>query len=143
MDGVASSLHLQIVWTQPLIEHTDRTCSIFLGKIFQYKPWDGLFDSRLDRIFFALFVLAAAGLWRVDRGLALLALPLGLLPAMSVSFMAYSRYLAVVIPFVVFYGLLLARLSRLSHLIAPVLLFLSLAVQMIFLLLFINNHWVA
>lgn len=79
----------------------------------------------------------------MDRGLALLALPVGLLPAMSVSFMAYSRYLAVVIPFVVFYGLLLAWLSRLSHLIAPVLLFLSLAVQMIFLLLFINNHWVA
>lgn len=115
----------------------------FVNSLFNFGVWHGFFDSRLDRAFFIAFVVACAGLARLDPSLLLLAIPLGLIPALGVSFMAYSRYLAVVFPVFLFYGYVLARLSRFSPILTPVLLSLSFAIQMLFLVLFSNNYWVA
>ena len=57
----------------------------------------GFLDSALDRVWFVMFLACLPRLWRIDRTLFFLALPLGVVPALT-SFMSYTRYLAVVFP---------------------------------------------
>jgi len=66
----------------------------FLGAGSFHAP----LDSFVDRFFFAAFVLACVRLWKTDKTAFAFALPMGLIPAMSVSFWGYTRYLVAAIP---------------------------------------------
>lgn len=70
-----------------------------LSNFFTTVRLHGFTDSALDRVAFVLFLLALVGLVRRGRtDLVSWALPFGLVPAMTVKFMAYTRYLSVVFP---------------------------------------------
>lgn len=74
----------------------------FAGALFAspLQP-HGYLDSALDRLFFAAFLPVALLLawdWRRRPAEAGYALPMGLVPAMTVKLMAFTRYLGVVFP---------------------------------------------
>lgn len=60
--------------------------------------WDGMEDAVWDRVLFVLFLAGLPLIWRVNRTWFWYALPMGLVPALTSSFMSFRRYLLVVVP---------------------------------------------
>lgn len=60
--------------------------------------WDGMEDAVWDRALFVLFLAGLPLIWRVNRTWFWYALPMGLVPALTSSFMSFRRYLLVVVP---------------------------------------------
>lgn len=112
----------------------------FLQSFFAIDSLHGMKGSFFDRIWFLLFCSCLWGTWRIHPLLFWFALPMGLIPAMTVSFMAYMRYLLVVFPFFMVLGQKLAKLSNPFG--RPVILAALFALQVLFLLRHINNFWV-
>ncbi|MFI5346704.1 MAG: mannosyltransferase family protein [Elusimicrobiota bacterium] len=98
-------------------------------------------DSAVDRVFFVGFVLACVRLWKTDKTLLAFALPLGLIPAMTVSFCGYTRYLLGAVPVFLAAGdWFAASQKRRAWLwLTASALF---AVQVVFLFRHINYYWV-
>jgi hypothetical protein len=97
--------------------------------------------SVLDRAAFVAFLLSLPWLWRRHRLWFWLALPMGLVPAISNHFMSFARYLLVVFPVFAPAGAALARPSR-----RPLLALLAgagLALQVVLLLRHAYYHWVS
>jgi hypothetical protein len=97
--------------------------------------------SVLDRAAFAAFVAGLPWLWRHHRLWFWLALPMGLVPAISNHFMSFARYLLVVFPVFAAAGAGLARPSRRPLLV--LLAGLGLALQVVLLLRHAYYHWVS
>lgn len=97
-------------------------------------------DSLADRLFFVAFLAACVRLWRTDRAALAFALPLGLIPAVSVSFWGCTRYLVAALPaFLAAGDWFAAKEGRRPWL------WLALAglgaVQVVFVFRHINNYW--
>lgn len=97
-------------------------------------------DSFADRFFFAAFVLACVRLWKMDTALFAFALPMGLIPAMTVSFCGYTRYLAVAVPVFLAAGDWFASKKERKGWLWLTLAGLW-AVQIVFVFRHINNYW--
>jgi hypothetical protein len=71
----------------------------FLWELFGSTIWfHSSGPSAIDRIWFLGFCVALVPLWKRSRLYFWLALPLGLIPAVTLSFMAFTRYVAVIFP---------------------------------------------
>lgn len=112
----------------------------FIRSFFDIDSLHGMEGSVLDRIWFIVFCASLMGVWRIHPLLFWYALPMGLIPAMTVSFMAYMRYLLVVFPVFMLWGVRLARMR--NSLGQAVILAGLFALQILFLLRHINNFWV-
>ncbi len=100
----------------------------------------GMLDGAIDRACFLLYAACLAGVWKLNKTYFVYALLIGLFPAAVGGLMAYNRYLAVVFPiFIVMAGVLSppGRKFWLCFFLAALF-----SCQMIFLLRFVNNHWV-
>jgi hypothetical protein len=113
----------------------------FLRALAHVGSFHGPLDSFVDRFFFIGFALACVRLWRTDKTLFFFALPLGLVPAMTVSFCGYTRYLLAAVPVFLAAGDWFAEAeARRGWLwLTASALF---AVQVVFLFRHINNYWV-
>ena len=112
----------------------------FLAAFVHVAPGHAYLTSPLDRLTFLWFLLGMGLLlrdWRREAPLLLYGLPLGLVPAMTVKFMAYNRYLLVVFP--VFYatGWLLERKPGWGWVVLPA----SGGLQVLLFLRHINHFW--
>lgn len=112
-------------------------------EFFHLERWHGWVGSFFDRFFFVIFLAGVVGLFFIDWRLAVLALPLGIIPATSIKFISTIRYIILIVPVFVVYGKVLARLAQKSPILVPLLLLMGFALQLIFLLRFVNNFWVA
>ncbi|MBF0572037.1 MAG: glycosyltransferase family 39 protein [Candidatus Omnitrophica bacterium] len=120
-----------------------------IGNIFDLHSWflrnfvhikfafHGFTTSSIDRLFFCSFLLL---LWPMckdlDKTLFFYAVVICLIPALSDSFMAYSRY---VLPAFPLFIVLAKRLNNKSYFLA-LLMFVS---QLVFLLAHSLNYWIA
>jgi hypothetical protein len=113
----------------------------FTHTFFQPLHIHGVFDSFIDRVWFVWFLASLYFIWRRDRTLFAYSFVMGLVPAMTVSMMAYTRYMLVVIPvFITAAGFFETDRRRLFF---PILLAVLFGLQLIFLILQINCYWVA
>lgn len=100
----------------------------------------GYLNSALDRLWFLWFAAALFFLWKRNKTYFIYALAMGLVPAMSLSFMAYTRYFLVVFPvFVVTAELFVKNKNGAWLWLTCAVLF---SLQIIFLLRHVNNYWV-
>ncbi|MDE2512172.1 MAG: hypothetical protein KGL74_13690 [Elusimicrobia bacterium] len=113
----------------------------FLRALAGVGSFHGPLDSAVDRLFFVAFVLACVRLWRTDKTLFAFALPLGLIPATTVSFWGFTRYLLAAVPVFLAAGDWFAASERRKGWLwlTAASLF---AVQVLFLFRHINNYWV-
>jgi hypothetical protein len=112
----------------------------FLRELANVTVFHGLLGSLVDRVWFALFLIGLPLVWRKNKDLFFYALPVGLVPAMTVSLMAFTRYALVVFPVFMAFGAALSGERRRAWLLQIcALLFI---VQIFFLVMHINNMWV-
>lgn len=97
-------------------------------------------DSFVDRFFFVVFLAACVRLWKTDKTLFAFALPLGLIPAASVSFWGCTRYLVAAVPAFLAAGDWFAAKPRRKAWLWTAVAGLS-ALQVVFLFRHINNYW--
>jgi hypothetical protein len=114
----------------------------FLGNLFSPVQFShSITNSVLDRLWFVWFVLTLYSTLKINSTYFVYALFMGLVPAMTSSFMSYTRYIAVVFP------CFLATAKVLSKIEPDYWLWLVLAVlfsiQVIFLIRHVNFFWVA
>jgi hypothetical protein len=103
------------------------------------KPWHGLLDSVLDRLWFVVLLLSLFKIWRMDRCYFWLSLLLGVFPVMTGTFWSYTRFLVVVFPVFIAGADILSRdrWKRFSWTVVAVLF----SQQVLFLIRHINNLW--
>lgn len=70
----------------------------FIQSVFVPLQLHGSVDSAIDRFFFVCFVAALFPLYRFSKVCFACAVAVGLIPAVTNSFMSYTRFLAVVFP---------------------------------------------
>lgn len=70
----------------------------FVMAFLNIGAWHGFWNSALDRAVFVVFLATLWPLWRRSRLWFVFALPLGLMPAMTVAFMSFTRYALIVFP---------------------------------------------
>lgn len=100
-----------------------------------------LFNSPFDRVWFIFVVVGLSFLFRMDKLFFIYALPMGIFPAVTASFVSYTRYVAVIFPLFIVFGVLSARPGRRRLYWGTVL---TMAViQVFFIILHINSYWVA
>ncbi len=114
----------------------------FLSQLFTPLELHGYLDSGIDRLMFAWFLLGLVLLAlraRREAEWLVYALPLGLVPAMTVKFMAYTRYLVVVFPIFAISAVWLVRRDKgaWAWALVPALGFL----QLLLLLRHFNHYW--
>ena len=125
--------------------HPPTIANIFdpLGFAREFLRVDGVhvyFGSFIDRIWFVVFAAALIPLWRRDRLAFAYALPLGLVPALSLTLVSYTRHFLLVLPV---FALIGAYLCDEKHRWALwVTLGALLSLQTLFLVLHVNNYWV-
>lgn len=112
----------------------------FLSAFFSIDLMHTFLESPLDRIWFLLFVLSLVSLFKRNRTLFWFALPMGIIPAMTVQLMAFTRYLLIIFPVFMVYGTFLSE--KTSPLIKKVLILVLVLLQHLFLILHTNNYWV-
>lgn len=114
----------------------------FVGALFSPVRFSHtIINSVIDRLWFVWFVLALYFTWKINSIYFVYALFMGLVPAMTSSFMSYTRYIAIVFP------LFLATAKMFSNIQRDYWLWLAVAVlfsiQIIFLIRHVNFLWVA
>ncbi|MBI3553625.1 MAG: hypothetical protein HY077_14100 [Elusimicrobia bacterium] len=70
----------------------------FAATFFHVTAWHGTSGSLMERLLFVMFLCCLPALWKRDRLLFLYALPMGLVPAISLSLVSYTRHLLLVFP---------------------------------------------
>jgi hypothetical protein len=114
----------------------------FVGNLFSTVRFShNVTNSVFDRLWFVWFVLMLYPTVKINSTYFVYALFMGLVPAMTSSFMSYTRYMAIVFP------LFLATASIFSKIQPDYWLWLVIAVlfsiQIIFLIRHVNFFWVA
>lgn len=112
----------------------------FAAEFFRVRAVHDYYGSLIDRLWFVVFAAALIPLWRRDRLGFAYALPLGLVPALSLTLVSYTRHFLLVLPVFVVGGALLSDERRRWALWTTLAALLSL--QTLFLVLHINNYWV-
>jgi hypothetical protein len=112
----------------------------FLRSFANAASVHGYADSAIDRSWFVLWAASLIPLWRKDRLLFAYALPMGLVPAMTLGFVGYTRQFVLVFPMFALWGGLLSGSGRKWFL--AVCLGALTSLQAIFLFMHINNYWV-
>lgn len=112
----------------------------FLRSFLNVRSFHGYTSSVFDRLCFLLLLATLVRLWTTKPALLLYALPVGVWPAMTVSFMSYSRYLAVIFPAFLVAADWLAPAARRD--LRWMVLALLLSLQALALVLHVNNYWV-
>jgi hypothetical protein len=97
-------------------------------------------SGGLDRVLFLVYAALLVPLWRRDKSELAWALALGMIPAVTMSLMAFTRYLAVIFPLFVLAGGWLAEPEQSGRRIRA--LAFCAGLQAIFFYLHVNNHWV-
>jgi hypothetical protein len=97
-------------------------------------------SGGLDRVLFLVYAALLIPLWRRDKSEFAWALVLGMIPAVTMSLMAFTRYLAVIFPVFVVAGGWLAEPEQRGRRIRA--LAFCAGLQAIFFYLHVNNHWV-
>jgi hypothetical protein len=99
----------------------------------------GFLGSAIDRVWFLLFCASLPLIWKVNKEWFSYSLLMGLIPAMTLSFTSFTRYVLVIFPvFVVFSNLLFTGgREKWSYLLMAALF----GVQVIFIVLHINDYW--
>lgn len=100
----------------------------------------GIADSGLDRAMFLIFALGLIPLWRMNRSWFLFVVVVGLVPAVSILFMSFSRHILAAFPLLVVLAVPLAGEKR--RYLRWFLIGLFLTLQVVLLLLHTNNYWV-
>lgn len=100
----------------------------------------GFLDSAIDRFWFVLLLAVLYPIWRLDRGYFFFCLGTGILPAMTGSFLSYTRFFLLVFPVFIVLGKLLANEKARGLKWASLALLFTL--QLLFLLRHSNNFWV-
>ena len=112
----------------------------FLRSFANATSVHGYADSFIDRTWFVLWAASLAPLWRMDRLSFVYALPMGLVPAMTLDFVGYTRQFLLVFPMFILWGRLLSAEERKWSLAAC--LGALLPLQTVFLFMHVNNYWV-
>lgn len=84
----------------------------FIAAFFTPATWYDRNATVLDRLVFLLIVSTLPVLWRQDKSLAVWTVALGILPAMSGTFTALTRYASCAFPMFVALGLVINRRPR-------------------------------
>ncbi len=112
----------------------------FIAAFFNVTAWHGTSGSLMERLWFVLFAGCLPALWKRDRLLFLYALPMGLVPAVTLSFISYTRHLLLVFPVFI---VLAEHLNRRGNALRWTLLSAAWILQIILLTMHANNYWVA
>lgn len=70
----------------------------FFSALLAVGSFDGVTDALLDRLFFILCLASLPAVWRLNRIWFWFILAAGIVPAMTVLFMSYRRYVVVCFP---------------------------------------------
>lgn len=112
----------------------------FLGRFFHVEALHDVDGSLIDRIMFVWYFLGLISLLlKREFELFFLALPFGLVPAMSLGLMSFTRYVSVVFPMFVITGSLF-NLEKRPRVFWSVVV-LNLLIQYLFLVRHINALW--
>jgi len=111
----------------------------FLGSFLKGVKLGGILDSIFDRIFFVIFLMTLPLVYRMNKTWFVFSLMMGLIPAVTNSFVSYTRYVAVVFPLFVVAGQYFATPEMKPW--RGLALAASLGLQLLFILLHSNNYW--
>ncbi len=111
----------------------------FARGFFEVTTWHGFMGSLLDRIGFLLLLYALPALWRRGRDLLAWTLMLGVVPAMSGTFVSFLRFESCVFPVFLAWALFFTGRRRRWPLAGS--LALSLLLHGILLWRFVNYRW--
>jgi hypothetical protein len=96
-------------------------------------------NSSVDRAIFLLLLPFIIGTWRLDKAMFAFSVLLGIVPAMTGTFMSYSRFAAVLIPVFIVIAQALSKAGRIGQALVLAVFFM---VQVLFLLMHSNSFWV-
>ncbi len=113
----------------------------FFFTLISPRELHGFGTSYLDRTCFVIFLASLVPPWRIKTSEGIYAAIAGIIPAVTVSFMSFQRYLSVVFPLFVIWALLLES-ERIKYVRWFILLFLF-SIQLVFIIRHINYKWVA
>lgn len=111
----------------------------FVNAIFQVTAWHGFTGSVLDRLGFLLVLYAVPMLWGPGKDLLVWLLVLGVVPAMSGTFVSFVRFESCAFPVFLGWAVLFTELKRRWPL--GVFLALNLALHGLLLWRFLNYRW--
>jgi len=115
--------------------------AFFQALISPQQQTYGFMNAVWDRVWFIWFCVTLWPLYKRDREMFAYALVMGLVPAMTASFMSYTRYVLMVFPTFIMTAELLAPPRRNAFFAVTLALFFTL--QILFLIRHINFYWVA
>lgn len=114
--------------------------SEFLRSLSTILAFHSHTGSFLDRAWFLLGCACLPSLWRDDRVLFWYALPMLLVPAMTLSFVSFARHFILAFPVFLVAGKILSRKE--NPWLKPLLLGALLALQTVFMIMHVNSDWV-
>jgi Gpi18-like mannosyltransferase len=113
----------------------------FAGEFFSVGTSHDFFHSPVDRLWFVLSIVGLCLLFKLDRILFFYALAITIVPAVTASFMSFTRYAAVIFPIFIAYGVyFIERRRRIAFMVT---LSIMVIIHVIFAFLHMNNYWVA
>jgi hypothetical protein len=112
----------------------------FIKLLFAPLKIHGILDSAIDRFWFIYFLCSLWPLWKKDRCYFAFALPLGIVPAMTISFMSFTRFALVIFPLFIITADRFIKEDRKYWLYAV--LFVLFSIKILFLILHVNYQWV-
>jgi hypothetical protein len=111
----------------------------FIKSLYGPTQVHGFIGSVIDRIWFLLFCASLPFIWKMNKEWFSYSLLMGLVPAMTLSFVSFTRYVMVIFPvFIVSAHLFSAEWRERWFYLLLASLF---GMQVIFLTLHINNYW--
>jgi hypothetical protein len=110
----------------------------FLGELFMLVPT--VVTTVYDRLSFVLFVAALIAMWKTERMYFWYALPMGLIPAMSLSLSGFTRHVTMVFPVFIVVGIWMCNSRYRDYIVVAAAGMLVLQITLF--LLHINNYWV-
>ncbi|MCP5528095.1 MAG: hypothetical protein H7A47_14985 [Verrucomicrobiales bacterium] len=113
--------------------------SKFIAGFFRYSEWHAFSGSLLDRLAFLLLLNAIPSLWRVGKDLLVWVYALGVIPAMSGTFVSFVRFEACAFP--VFIGWAVMLLGWRGRWPAAVFLIVNVLLHGVLLWQFVNFRW--
>lgn len=111
----------------------------FVVSLFQFSTWHGFTGSLLDRLAFLFLLKAIPSLWRAGKDLLVWVYALGIVPAMSGTFVSFVRFESCAFP--VFLGWAVLLLGLRARWPRVVLVTASASVQGLLLWRFVNFQW--
>ena len=113
----------------------------FVKSFFVSLEFHDYSNSPVDRVWFVWFLATLPFIWKRSKTLFFFAFFVGLIPAMTLNFVAYTRYFLIVFPAFIVTAEFFAKDNLRRWAWLPLALLFGL--QIVFLLRFVNNYWVA